>query len=104
MLEHLSFLLSTLQKCEEEGPCRPVDELLDRPVERVLEYRTYLGDLLESGRKAGVNTDDLEVLYTLKEGLIYSHLIKEVKMVKDYSKPSRTSGIRKQPNKTSMHL
>ena len=62
-----------MQKCEAEGPCRPVDELLDRPVERVLEYRAYLGDLLESGRKAGVNTDDLEVLYTLKGGIVCFH-------------------------------
>lgn len=56
-----------MQKCEAEGPSRPVDELLDRPVERILEYRSYLGDLLDCGRKAGVDTDDLEVLYAIKE-------------------------------------
>ena len=55
-----------MQKCEAEGPSRPVDELLDRPVERVLEYRSYLGDLLDCGRKAGVDTDDLEVLHTIR--------------------------------------
>lgn len=55
----------TLQKCEKEGPSRPVDELLDRPVERVLEYRAYLWDLLDCGRKAGVDTNDLEVGHTI---------------------------------------
>ena len=55
-----------MQKCEAEGPSRPVDELLDRPVERILEYRSYLGELLDCGRKAGVDTDDLEVLYTIR--------------------------------------
>lgn len=60
-----------MQKCEAEGPCRPVDELLDRPVGRVLEYRTYLGDLLECARKAGADTNDIEVLQ-----FDYSHLIK----------------------------
>ena len=55
-----------MQKCEAEGPSRPVDELLDRPIERVLEYRSYLGDLLECGRNAGVDTEDLEVLYAIR--------------------------------------
>lgn len=47
--------------CEAESSCRPVEELLDRPVERILEYRAYLTDLLQCGRKAGVDTHDLEV-------------------------------------------
>ena len=55
-----------MQKCEAEGPSRPVNELLDRPVERVLEYRAYLGDLLDCGRKAGVDTNDLEVPYYIQ--------------------------------------
>ena len=54
-----------MQKCEAEGPSRPVNELLDRPVERVLEYRAYLGDLLDRGRKAGVDTNDVEVQHTI---------------------------------------
>ncbi|KAJ7353789.1 Rho guanyl-nucleotide exchange factor [Desmophyllum pertusum] len=48
------------KKCEADGPCRPVDELLDRPVERVLEYKAYLGDMLECGQKAGIDTRDIE--------------------------------------------
>lgn len=42
-------------------PSRPIKELLDRPVERVLEYKAFLGDLLECGEKADVDTADIEV-------------------------------------------
>ena len=51
--------------CEAQGSCRPIEELLDRPVERILEYRAYLSDLLQCGRKAGVDTHDLEVMFIL---------------------------------------
>ena len=59
--------------CEEDASCRPVEELLDRPVERVLEYRAYLTDLLQCGQKAGVDTHDLEVALLRLPFLSHSH-------------------------------
>jgi len=59
--------------CEEDASCRPVEELLDRPVERVLEYRAYLTDLLQCGRKAGVDTHELEVTLLRLPFLSHSH-------------------------------
>ena len=49
------------QKCKEKANALPVEELMDRPLHRIFEYRSYLSDLLRFAEIAGTDTSDLKV-------------------------------------------